>query len=87
MQQHFNSESTDNMADGCKDERFSVTNMSELFQKCAKSKHAEEVDMDSYLDAWGELIRFVCTALICFLKLIFLLMVSGHVLTLTLQHY
>ena len=37
---------------------FSVMQMSDLFSKCAQND-VEEVDMDCYLDAWDELIRFL----------------------------
>nr|CAB3233603.1 ceramide-1-phosphate transfer protein [Phallusia mammillata] len=45
----------------CSDKKamFSITNMSNLFQKCAKSDKAQQVEMDLYLDAWEELIRFL----------------------------
>jgi len=39
----------------CPTVTFSVTKMSDLFQKCALSDLAREVDMDKYLDAWEEL--------------------------------
>ena len=48
-----------NKDDGCYGKSFSAKNMSELFQKCAKSNNAQEVDMDCYLAAWEELIRFL----------------------------
>nr|XP_002129818.1 ceramide-1-phosphate transfer protein [Ciona intestinalis] len=38
---------------------FSVMKMSKLFQECATSPKARQVDMDRYLDAWDELIRFL----------------------------
>ena len=46
-----------NKDDYCYGNKFSAQNMSDLFQKCAKSELAQEVDMDCYLDAWEELIR------------------------------
>ncbi|CAK8690534.1 unnamed protein product [Clavelina lepadiformis] len=53
---------TTNMGDECPskgENTFSAANMSVLFQECAKSKRAREVDMDHYLAAWDELIRFL----------------------------
>ena len=54
---------SDNMASSrtgeCSGQVFSAKNMSVLFQECAKSENAQEVDMDCYLNAWEELIRLV----------------------------
>jgi len=42
------------------DTQFSVSRMSDLFSKCANI--SPEVDMDSLLDAWDELIKFLNSA-------------------------
>lgn len=39
--------------------KFSVTNMSVMFDKCANNDEIKNVNMDCYLEAWGELIKFL----------------------------
>lgn len=41
--------------------QFSVVSLSEKFKGCASSENKAEVDMDLYLSAWHELIRFLNT--------------------------